>query len=216
MKSGSLLKKLFLLFLASISFAQVSLAQINILPLHTFELKVFYHSPEVNLEWVAENELNTSRFVIERSADGINYFSIAIKPVAGPPNTPTTYRYTDNISAISGKGVYYRIKAEDLGSKYAYTNVILVRLSNDSGIQAWPSLFTDRININYNAPATTTVLINLTDITGKQLKNNKYSVSRGLNQFTMNELGTLTPGIYFIRVIDNSTNEVFFDKLTKQ
>jgi len=186
------------------------------LPLHNLELSAYLRGSFVGLKWTAENEMNTHQFVIQRSSDGINYIDVSSKPASGQTNTVTEYSSSDEINNLSNVNiVYYRIKAIDVDGRYALSNVVILRLNKKAGVYIWPSPFRDKINITYNAASNTTIDISIINSSGKIMKQSVVSVSRGLNQVPINNLGALSSGIYFIRITDKNTNESYLQKLTK-
>lgn len=186
------------------------------LPLHQLDLKANLQGNNVSLKWIAENEMNTNEFVIERSADGNNYDEIGNTAPTGPVNTPTQYNFSDDIQSINSSSIiYYRIKASDHEGRFAYSNIATVRLGKTAGVQVWPNPFGDFVNITYNASANTKVDVSLVNTLGKVVKQSNYSVTRGFNQIAVGGLETLSSGIYFIRITDKSTNEVYIQKISK-
>ncbi len=186
------------------------------LPLHQFELKASLQGSNVALKWIAENEMNTSAFIIERSTDGINYNPVGSKAPSGPVNTPTEYKHTDDIHSLPLTGfVYYRIKAMDNNSRFAYSNVTTIRLNKTASVQIWPNPVDSYVNITYNSSANTKLDISIVNTLGKIVREINYSVYRGLNQIMIADLETLPSGIYFIRITDKNTNEVHLQKISK-
>lgn len=186
------------------------------LPLHQLELRSYLQGNNVNLKWVAENEMGTESFVVERSTDGVSFSQIASRAPSGPLNTPTEYQQSDDIQSLSSASVvYYRIKAVDREGRIAYSNIATVRLNKTAGVQVWPNPFGDFVNITYNSSASTKVDVSVVNSLGKVVKQSNYSVSRGLNQISVNGLETLSSGIYFIRITDKNTNEVYIQKISK-
>lgn len=188
----------------------------SILELHQLYLSASLSKEEVKMKWIAENEMGTANFMIERSVDGIHYEKIGSKPSSGPVNTPTAYYFTDNVQNM---GVYttlsYRIKALDSDGRYAYSNVVIIRLGKIANVLAWPAPFTDLVNISYSATTNSKVNVRLCNMEGKIVKQASYSVTRGLNQLTISDLQQLSSGIYFIHIADMNTNQVYTRKLSK-
>ena len=180
-------------------------ANSQILPLHRFELKASLQGNAVRLDWVAENEVNSTRFVVERSKDGISFSSIGTEPVDGSSNSPTKYGFPDDISAITATGrIYYRIKVENLDGHYGYSNIAIIKLNNTSGIQVWPCPFDHTINITYNSTSNSTISIILRDAQGRDLRQFDQTVTHGLNQVAITDLNRLGSGTYFISIADKS------------
>ena len=89
----------------------------------------------VHLEWKTANEYNVDHFSLERSIDGVNFYSIA--EVAGRNSGETeTYSFND-VTPVSSI-VYYRLRSTDIDSKTKLSRVVTVRYNstNDDLIQA--------------------------------------------------------------------------------
>ena len=191
-------------------------SQNHLLPLHQFELKASLRGNAVRLNWVAENEVSSTRFVVERSKDGVSFSSIGTEPVEGSPNSPTNYGFPDDISAIATVGhIYYRIRVENLDGRYGYSNIAIIKLNNTSEIQVWPCPFDHTINITYNSTSNSTISIILRDAQGRDLSQFNQTVSYGFNQVTITNLNRLSTGTYFIRIADQSGLLCYTQKLVR-
>ncbi len=186
------------------------------LPLHNLDLSASLSGNTVALKWTAENELNTHQFVIERSSDGRSFIQVGMTAASGQTNTLTEYKSSDDIqSAVSANLFYYRVKAIDIDGRFTYSNVVTVRLTKTAGILVWPNPFDNKISITYNSAANTKVEVSILNSAGKVIRNGNYSVSRGSNQISVDNLGELSSGFYMLRVTDLNSNESFVHKLTK-
>ena len=188
----------------------------NTLPLHRLELKAVLHGSSVDLIWFAENEMNTSRFIIQRSNDGYTYEDIGLKAAAGQTYTLTEYRSLDDIQGLlTNNSIYYRIRAEDIDHRFGYSNIVPVKLGTITGIQVWPNPFTSDIRISYTAIAATSLAVRIADNAGRTVKQNTFTVTRGLNQLSVSGIELLPPGMYFINITDKNTNRIYVQKLSK-
>jgi hypothetical protein len=187
----------------------------GILPLHNFTLSVTLKENTVFLKWVAENEMNTEKFVIQRSTDGNSFKNMGELPPTGPINILTEYNSSDDIQGIAGNVAYYRIKAEDNRGNFAYSNVVPVRLSKADGFSFWPNPFSTSLNLSYNASLSTSIRIEMYDNGGRRVIQQQFSVNRGMNQLSINGAEGLSHGLYYLRIIDLLTNEVSFSKMAK-
>ena len=186
------------------------------LPLHTLDLTAVLHEARVSLRWIAENEMNTNKFFIQRSFDGANYSDIGTKVVAGQVNTPTEYEFFNDIQNQALHNIiYYRIKAEDNIQRFAYSNIASVRLSKITGIRVWPNPFLNDISISYNGLSNGKADIRIVDNSGKVVWQSVFEISRGINQLSIKGLQTLPSGYYFINITDRGTNQSFVQKLIK-
>ena len=187
----------------------------GILPLHNFTLTVTLKESTVFLKWVAENEMNTEKFVIQRSTDGNSFKNTGELPPTGPINILTEYNSSDDIQGVIGNVAYYRIKAEDNRGNFAYSNVVPVRLSKADGFSFWPNPFTTSLNLSYNANLSASIRVEMYDNGGRRVIQQQFNVNRGMNQLTVNGAAGLSHGLYHVRIIDLLTNEVSFSKMAK-
>ncbi len=186
------------------------------LPLQSLTLTSSLHGNTAGLKWITVDEVNTDKFILQRSTDGINYSDIASKVAVGQARSTTEYQLTDDIqSLLQSSVVYYRIKAVDIDGKYSYSNVVPVKLAKTGGVQVWPNPFVSDIRISYTAAANTSLNVRVIDNAGRIVSQSNYSVSRGLNQLSVSGVEALSPGVYIIRITDKNTNESFVQKLTK-
>lgn len=186
------------------------------LPLHTLELNAQLQDTKVTLKWVAENEMNTKEFFIQRSTDGVNYIDIGSKKVEGQINTPTAYTFVNDIQSLMlANIIYYRIKAEDNIQRFAFSNIAPVRLSKITGIRVWPNPFIHEISISYYSIANGKIDVRVTDNSGRMTKEMVYDVNRGVNQLSISGVAELPKGYYFISITERSTNRNFVQKIAK-
>jgi hypothetical protein len=85
--------------------------------------------------------------------------------------------------------------------------------------KATPTLFTDEVHIELNAPIQQNIKVNVYDITGRLVNMLHHGVVNGYNQLTWDGTdlnGTpVSRGIYFIRTVDLNTNECRVHKVLK-
>ena len=202
--------------IAQTRFAGLVSAINGTLPLHTLDLTAIFKATKVSLRWVAENEMNTIKFSIQRSVDGANYSDIGTKIVAGQVNTPTEYEFVNDIQNLTQYNViYYRIKAEDNIQRFAYSNIVSVRLSKITGIKIWPNPFLNDISLSYNGVANGKVDVRIMDYSGKVVWESVFDISRGINQLSIKGLKRLTAGYYLVNITDRATNQSFVQRISK-
>jgi hypothetical protein len=141
------------------------------------------------LQWDVANELNITNYSVEYSKDGRIFDSIGnVQPtnIIAPEKS-----YTFIHNGVSNGNNYYRIKmiADD---QYNYSIVREVEI--DSGdISVYPNPFADHLNVFSNS---VTATLQLTDLTGKILVQQKFSGA------TILDLKTLTAGMYIVKIND--------------
>lgn len=186
------------------------------LPLHTLDLNAQLQEAKVTLKWVAENEMETRQFVIQRSTDGVNYTDIASKPMAGPINTPTQYIFVNDIqNLLSHNIIYYRIKAEDNLMRFAYSNIATVRPGKTSGIRVWPNPFIHDISITFNGLASGKTDVMVSDNNGKTVWSGSFDTRRGVNQLSVTGVDHLPSGFYMVTIHERSSSQRLMHKILK-
>lgn len=187
----------------------------GILPLHNFSLSVELKAQTVYLKWIAENEMNTEKFIVQRSDDGSSFKDISSFDPQGPINVLTEYAASDPAQDLTSAVVYYRVKAKDNRNNFAYSNVVPVRISRLTGFKFWPNPFQSSLQLSYNAPAATSIRVEMFDISGKRQVMQDYTLYRGMNQLAVNGVLRLPHGLYQVRITDMMTHETAFSALAK-
>jgi hypothetical protein len=92
---------------------------------------------------------------------------------------------------------------------YAKALVILqVGIQSKTTVQAYPNPFTDAFTISFDNNMTGKIEISLISITGDIiLKTNRMIVAGGGNTFNINNLATLAPGMYILKISSGSVTE---------
>ncbi len=89
---------------------------------------------DAQLQWRTANEINVSRFELQRSDDGQNFATIGtVLPGS------VTYSYTD-VNVFSSKAVvFYRLKSIDIDEKFTYSSIIKLSKQNDLLLTVFPN-----------------------------------------------------------------------------
>lgn len=164
------------------------------------------------LNWRTSQELNSNKFIIERSTDGgRNYASIGEVAAAGISNTERSYRFTDN-SPVKGFN-YYRLRIVDLDNTFKYSAIRNVRNLGTADLSFAPNPVQQQMNVKLEADKADKAVVTITDMSGKQMYNNKLNVTAGTNNIII-ETGKLAQGTYIITVqLSNDKIVKIFNKL---
>lgn len=161
----------------------------------------------VKLSWSTEQELNSSHFIIERSADGRTWQSIASMAAAGSSSNHLEYTAWDNLP-LNGTS-YYRIKQVDKDGKMQVSVVRPVNFNAGYSITISPNPATDLINITLDRINNKVSTIQLFDAAGNLVYSEKTSLSRpSINA------KAFARGLYFIRMVN--AGEVITQKILLQ
>ena len=179
-------------------------SDLGTLPLTLLSFTGKYINQEAQLRWETENEVNTSTFIVERSADGRSFERIGSVSASG--NTygiKKSYTYTDRtISLQSNATFYYRLKMIDRDGTFKYSSIIFITLSDITGritIIPNPVVSGSDVKVNMVAPVDGTVQWKLIDNNGRTLLQNKLHVRKGNNNLTI-KIDRLPAGIYYLNI----------------
>lgn len=179
--------------------ASLALARLNnssqVLPVKLLDFKAHIKDHSVLLEWQTENEVDASKFEIERSVDGRNFSRIGEVYAAGNSSSLLKYNFIDgqplNINL-------YRLKIINQDGSFQYSKTIVVRFADDLELRAFPNPVFNDLNIQLKAPEGN-VWIQVLDVTGRMVKSQVIR-SMGNTISVSIQMNNLKPGIYFLRV----------------
>lgn len=157
-----------------------------------------WQAPEGNiLNWVSYFEFNNERFEIERSDNGIDFFTIGSVNGELNSNREKTYSFVDRYPSVRS---FYRLKQVDINGKSKYFNIITINRSElpyiDLKIQ---NPVTETLMLNLQTNFTGKVNLKFISMTGAVILNESIHCKKGYNQFHKN-LSTLPSGKYLISV----------------
>ena len=156
-----------------------------------------------HLNWQTATETNSDFFVVERSANGINYTEIGRLNAAGNSQTLVNYDFIDTNPNVQN---YYRLKQVDLDGTYEYTEVIRINttcfdgtMSDILDIYPNPVSSAGQINMNVFSKTNQSANINILNVEGKTLLTKQINMIEGINALHYS-VAELAAGTYFIRL----------------
>jgi trimeric autotransporter adhesin len=162
------------------------------------------------LEWSTSSEQNSKAFDIEKSSDGINFYSIGTVPAARNSNSKRDYSFTDNqVNELN----YYRLKMTDMDSRFLTSQVVLIRNPNaQQDVRVVQNPFQSNIIVRFAKTPQQKVKFELTNVHGAVVYRSETGTS---TQVTIDVSSlNLSKGVYLLRtLVDNKT---FIHKLVKQ
>lgn len=154
------------------------------------------------LEWATVSEINTRRFIVERSLNGIDFNQVGETAAAGFSERTHTYSFTDVIT-LSEPKCYYRIVSEDFDGTVQYSKTIVldrnatdaepvVEISNP--FQQSPSLLISDISKE------TTMEVKVFDMQGKLLFTQNINAPAGNSRWNLDSFNAWPAGCYLIQI----------------
>jgi len=169
----------------------------TVLPLTLLSFNGHRQGADALLEWTTSDEINVSRFEVQRSLNGGSFTSIGVVPA-----TADIHHYTYTDADAQDKAYFYRLKIIDLDGKYSYSKIISIAGSNSLyGLSLFPNPAHSLVTIQYPEVTGNIAQIQLHDLSGRVLRTIK--AAPGSTQITLN-LDELAAGIYQVQWSDGS------------
>ena len=163
-----------------------------------------------NLSWTTSQELYTTKFVVERSNDGLSFSPIGNVTAVGNSTTSSNYRYID---ATPAKGInYYRLRILDNDNSYKISEIKNVRNLGIAEMAINPNPVQQTMNVAVDAEASEKATIVITDLSGRRMYNSNVNVETGTNNFII-PVNNLSKGTYIVMI--HLGNETLIKKITK-
>jgi hypothetical protein len=110
------------------SFGRMAIGSISFpLPLKFIGISAVVENSSVRVKWKTANEIAVENYNVQRSADGINFLTIAT--INAKNGDLQSYDYLDMY--LPSSKLYYRVRSNDFDGKGSYSGTVAVRL-NDS------------------------------------------------------------------------------------
>ncbi len=153
----------------------------------------------VSLDWTSVTELNSNKYVVERSSDGRNFEAVGTLTASGNSASAINYQFTDKL-ATSG-AYFYRLNQVDIDNKKEYSKVVYVNSGKGSGriTSVFPNPFRQDVQlVGLTAGDLNSKNIRLFNTAGQQVN---YRVS-GANAIAIDESNP--KGVYILKVKDQT------------
>ena len=152
----------------------------------------------IKLNWMTSSEINNDYFSLERSEDGISFFEIARINGAGTSQIDSYYEYDDMIN--KNGSYYYRLKQVDFNGKFEFSNIKFFEFQDVIiATSIYPNPTKNKLNVILHSNITDAFYIDIIDLNGNTVINQKRELNKGENTFIVN-VQDLASGIYFARI----------------
>lgn len=156
----------------------------------------------IRLNWTTENEVNVSRFEIERSADGINFEKIG---AVASKNQGAATDY-DLIDASPVKGMnFYRLKQFDKDGRFKYSPIVPVLFNSSiiKEIRINPNPVITRLNMVITLSENASLVYKIYTSEGREIKAATAAVATGRNTISA-DVSNLPAGSYMVVLVSNN------------
>ncbi len=147
------------------------------------------------LSWQVANEVNLKAYGIERSVNGRDYNAVGNVAAAGKKD----YFFTDNLTGLSGRRVYYRLKIQDKDGSFRYSEVFSVHVPSNNIFSIYPNPAKHVLNLQL-FDGLSNGSLSITDLTGRVQLTQSISNAGGLIPVNIQQLAA---GSYLVKVVTN-------------
>ena len=167
------------------------------------------------LRWTTSTESNNLGFDIQRSSDGVKFYTIGTvnsKALNGNSNNSLDYTYLDNSASASVN--YYRLNQKSKNGTNKLSGIVALRDNSLFKIAAiYPNPVQSNMSLGINSPVALKASSVITDITGKIMLTRNFDIFAGDNLINY-DVNSLKAGSYVIKVTaaDGSTQTQLFEK----
>jgi len=158
------------------------------------------------LTWSTSSEQDVANFIIERSANGIDFTSIGEVAATGNSTTLQNYAFKDANGGASR--YYYRLRIVETTGVQEFSRIIGVACLKGGldVLDVHPNPANDAVMLTYETNNRNPLTIRLTDIFGRILTQEKLTPDIGLNTKNI-DVSTLASSVYFI-VLDDTKRQI--------
>jgi hypothetical protein len=163
----------------------------------------------VKAKWSTASEINNSHFIIQGSADAINYVDMNRTPGSG--NSNSTIHYAENILNNNNYEYFRLVQIDFDGQTKIYNPVYLTCDGDMDNLKA--VCMNDQLNITLPSGISNGAQLNLMDMQGKILISQTIS-NPGIQQNIQLALPlSASSGIYVISLLDEVNGNVYCSKI---
>ncbi|HEU4470795.1 MAG TPA: T9SS type A sorting domain-containing protein [Flavisolibacter sp.] len=178
----------------------------TVLPLRFLSFAAINREQWTDLQWETADEVATSHFVVERSADARSWTALGQVNSRNLPGRQV-YQFRDSLP-LNGPA-YYRLRQVDIDGGFVYSKILLV--NRQSGpVQVFPNPVVSEVQVSLKRPMAS-VHIDLVDGSGRLLKSFAFAAPGTLIRLS---LADVPAGLYQLRV--RSGKEEWVKQVLKQ
>ncbi|WP_017257329.1 T9SS type A sorting domain-containing protein [Pedobacter arcticus] len=159
----------------------------------------------IRLNWKTASELNNDHFDVLRSTEGQTFTTLTSIAGKGTSNQVNTYSYLDNAPQAGTN--YYKLKQVDKDGTATVSDIVVAVDGGLSAANAFSAnLSNNTLNASFDATATGTASLSLTDLSGRKVFSKSFSATKGLNNISL-AAPSLNAGIYVATLLQNGNSK---------
>ncbi|MBU2062700.1 MAG: T9SS type A sorting domain-containing protein [Bacteroidetes bacterium] len=194
-----------------IDFIQMTVHYTSTLPVEliNFSASSLYDDVK-SIQWSTATEVNSQKFSLSKSLDGINYQEIHNEMAAGYSNSVLNYEYMDRESNDLSNVIYYKLQQTDFdGASKEYGPISLVINSPDLEFSLYPNPSSDFVNFYYDKENIDVQTVEIYNLQGQLVAQHDLKYSTSIN------VSNLKSGTYIFKVFNLPNNKSIIKHFSK-
>ncbi|MFZ4058406.1 MAG: beta strand repeat-containing protein [Ferruginibacter sp.] len=179
-------------------------------PVTISKLKAYKQQRDIAVEWTVENEINITKYEIEKSADGRNFIKVNTTTAVANNLATYTYNWLD-VQPFTGDN-YYRIRSYNASGTSTYSRIVKVNIAGlDKGIVVYPNPVTDgQIGVQLKQMQAGVYVAKLTNALGQIVSSKQFTHSGGTAIEVIKPAVALSNGTYQLEITapDKTTSTI--------
>lgn len=171
------------------------------LPVTYKSIKAFQQNKNITVEWSVENEINISKYEVEKSIDGVHFTKINTTTAKGINGGNATYTIIDK-NILQGNNFYRILNYKETGA-FEYSRIVIVKVNEiSSGISIYPNPVTgNTIGVAINNLPAGKYNCRLINTLGQIIMVQQLNHAAGNSMESLVPNSKLTAGIYQLEVM---------------
>jgi len=169
------------------------------------------------LKWTTSSETKNGHFDIERSTDGFNFSKVGVVAGSGTTTLTKSYSYPDDLSNVTSKIVYYRLRIVDIDGESTFSQIVALRIDGSlivKNLIVYPNPFKNHIKLELQSLKEEKGLIRIVNTSGQEIVKRTVTVQPGGNIVVVKDLEVVAPGLYMMEI--RIGEDVIVQKIMKQ
>ncbi len=168
------------------------------LPTNFISFNAIQNQKNITLQWSTAQEINSNYFEVQRSEDGIHFYTI--DSVASLyHNTSAQSNYIIEDKTINKNIFFYRIKEVSYTGSFIYSTIVSIRNVKSIPIIVFPNPVKDLLQFNFTSIVSENILCKIYSAEGREVKRFYFKTTIGSNTIKY-DIANLTKGIYFLEI----------------
>lgn len=160
------------------------------------------------LKWQTIYEQNSLHFIVQRSTDALNFYTIGNVMAKGNSSLAVNYQFIDTTlnNIVATTTVFYRLKSVDIDGRFAYSDIVALSPDNKKIILLFPNPVLDKASLLITVNKQQQLRYRIIDKAGRTLRQQKIKLATGSNSISIN-LSSLPGGMYWLELKGETINE---------